>query len=144
MALIGCVAGVAWALWHAGGGPSWTEVANGWWPILALVCWWLIAPALSGRWPTGAGLARVADWLTIPIAAFAFRALGPRQRTIVGLACGGMLLLTCGIAALQHFGAWPEPAATNSPLVRSRSLIRSTKSSSIVSIQQQNPILALR
>jgi O-antigen ligase len=109
--LIGCVAGVAWALSNTGGGSSWTEVAKGWWPILALLCWWLIAPALSGRWPTGAGLARAADWLTIPIAAFAFRSLEPRQRTIFALACGGMLLLSCGIAALQHFGAWPEPAA---------------------------------
>ncbi len=109
--LIGCVVGVVWALGQAGRGPSWPEIGRGWWPNLALVGWCLIAPILVGRWPTGAGLARTADWLGIPIAAFAFRILGPRQRTIFGLACGGMLLLSCGFAALQHFGFWPEPAA---------------------------------
>ena len=106
---LGCAAGVAWAL--ARRQADWLEIGRGWWPILAYVLWAAIAPTAVGHWPTGAGIARTADWLLIPVAAFAFRTLAPRQRTIVGVACAAILLLSCAVAALQHFGIWPEPGA---------------------------------
>src|SRR5262249_61695687 len=89
------------------------ERGRGWWRITASVLWAALAPAAAGHWPTGAGIARSADWLGIPVAAFAFRTLAPRQRAMVGGGCGAILLLSCAGGALPPFGLWPEAGAVS-------------------------------
>src|SRR5689334_22261280 len=42
-----------------------------WWPLLAFVGWGLLVPLIAGNPPSGAGLARLCDWLLVPVAAVA-------------------------------------------------------------------------
>ena len=82
-----------------------------WAPLLAFVAWALLAGPLAGRWPTGTGLARLSDWLAIPVAARALAMVGPARARTLALALSGTFLLSCALAALQHFGLWPSPEA---------------------------------
>lgn len=88
---------------------------RGWWPLLAFVGWAALAPLVAGRWPTGAGLARLADWLAIPVAARASSLLTERNLARLALASGAVFLASCVVAGLQHFGAWP-PLEAFAPL----------------------------
>jgi O-antigen ligase len=82
------------------------------WAALAVfLAWALAVPALAGHSPTWTGAARVLDWLGIPVAAYALRVLEPKSRTALAAICGATFLLSCAVAALQHFGVWPSPRA---------------------------------
>jgi O-antigen ligase len=84
-----------------------------WWPLGAFVGWGLVVPLLAGQLPSGAGAARLCDWLLVPVAAVAVtrvRSLAP-----VAVAAAVTCLLSCFVAALQHFGVWP-PLETFAPL----------------------------
>jgi len=85
-----------------------------WAPLALFLSWALLVPALAGRSPTWTGVARLLDWLGIPVAAYALRALPPRSRTAMAAICGGVFLLSCAVAALQHFGLWPTAGAFQS------------------------------
>ncbi|MHB8874083.1 MAG: O-antigen ligase family protein [Myxococcaceae bacterium] len=90
-----------------------------WAPLLAFVLWALLAGPLNGRLPSGTGVARLADWLAIPVAARAFTRLGPARSRTLALAFGATFLLSCAVAGLQHFGVWPS-AETFAPLAWTR------------------------
>ena len=90
--------------------PTLEDVAP-WWPLLLFVAWAVLAPAFAGRLPTLSGLARAIDWLFVPVAAIALGALDRRQRKSIALVAGIVFLLSCALAALQHFGVWPGAAA---------------------------------
>ncbi|HXN41364.1 MAG TPA: hypothetical protein VN918_06210, partial [Myxococcaceae bacterium] len=79
-----------------------------WKPLLAFLAWALLAPLCLGRIPTGAGVARVVDWLGVPIAAYAFGAVNRAQRIWIGVIAGSVFLVSCGLAGLQHYGLWPS------------------------------------
>jgi len=81
--------------------------ARAWSPLLAFVGWALAGPLLGGHLPTATGVARVADWLAIGLAAPAWVCLGRRERRAGALAVGATFVLSCVIAGLQHLGAWP-------------------------------------
>jgi O-antigen ligase len=82
-----------------------------WWPIGAWVAWALLIPLLGGHLPTGAGAARLCDWLLWPCAVVALGKLDETQRTRVGVAVLATTLVTCAVAGLQHFGVWPPLTA---------------------------------
>ena len=82
-----------------------------WWPVLGFVGWALVAPVLTGALPSGAGFARLLDWLTIPLVATAASSLSVRHWRVLGLAAFVTLAVSCTLAALQHFGLWPAEAA---------------------------------
>jgi O-antigen ligase len=79
-----------------------------WKPLLAFVGWALLAPLFLGRVPTGAGVARVVDWLGVPIAAYAFGTVTSTQRIRIAAIAGSVFLVSCALAGLQHFGFWPS------------------------------------
>jgi O-antigen ligase len=96
------------------------------WPVQAWRRWGLLlgfvgvaalAPLLGGHLPTGTGVARLADWLLIPAAAFAVATASFRALERIGVAAAVALLVSVGLAALQHFGRWPDPEAF-APLAR--------------------------
>lgn len=86
-------------------------VVLSWWPLLAFITWSLVAPTLGGHLPDGTGLARTADWLSIPFAAAAFSGLSDVQRARFVQFTAGTLALSCAVAGLQHFGWWPPESA---------------------------------
>lgn len=84
--------------------PSRQDVKR-WWPLLAFVAWGLLVPLALGAVPTGSGVARLTDWLLLPVAAVAVtraRSLRP-----VALAAAVACTASCIAAGLQHFGYWP-------------------------------------
>ncbi len=81
--------------------------ARRWWPLAAFVLWGLTVPMLGGNLPTGAGLARVADWLLVPVAAFAVAQVPPAALRRALAAAAVTALLSCAAACLQHYGLWP-------------------------------------
>ncbi len=76
--------------------------------LLAFVAWGLLGPLLAGERFTGTGLARLADWLWVPLAAGALGSLTQRQRRLVAFTAVGTLLVSCLAAGLQHYGVWPR------------------------------------
>ncbi|MBI3181383.1 MAG: O-antigen ligase family protein [Myxococcales bacterium] len=82
-----------------------------WLPLTLLVAWAIAAPTITAGWPTGTGLARLTDWLAIPVAAKALSLLGSRWRARVAICGGAVFGLSCVLAAFQHFGLWPRPEA---------------------------------
>src|SRR5581483_7208995 len=56
-----------------------------WWPIAAWIGWALLVPLLGGHLPTGAGAARLCDWLLWPCAVVALGKLDEAQRARVGI-----------------------------------------------------------
>lgn len=95
------------------------ELVRAWWPLWAFLAWALLVPLLAARLPSSAGVARILDWATIPVAARAFGLLPGRRRLQVAIACGVMLCVSCTVAACQHFGLWP-PAEAFAPLAWTR------------------------
>jgi len=79
-----------------------------WWPLAAFIGWGLCVPVLGGKLPTGAGVARLCDWLLLPVAAVAVTQLGDVARRRVLIAAGSVAVLSCIAAGFQHFGLWPS------------------------------------
>jgi O-antigen ligase len=80
-------------------------------PLLAFLGWSLLVPTLAGELPTGTGVARLSDWLLLPVAAQAFTLASARQRRAVAIAAGLTMTLSCLVAGCQHFGLWPPVEA---------------------------------
>ncbi len=99
-------------------------VLRAWLPLVAFIAWALLAPTLSGRPPSGTGVARTLDFLGIPVAALSLGSLSEARRVRLAWVLTGVLLLSCFVAGLQHYGVWPsrealEPLAwTKLPLER--------------------------
>jgi len=81
-----------------------------WWPLLAWALWAIASPLLAGRTPSGTGVARVADWLALPCAAYLWARLPDRPRARLGLIWAAVFVISCACAGLQSFGLWPTPA----------------------------------
>lgn len=79
------------------------------WPLIAFVAWGLLAPTLALHPPTGAGAARLLDWVFLPVAAVACAALAEQSRVRMSTAVGIAALASCAAALCQHFGVWPSP-----------------------------------
>ncbi len=82
-----------------------------WAPLVAFLAWALLAPTLSGHPPSGTGVARLLDFVGIPVAAVALGHLSDARRVRLAWVLGGVFLASCGVAGLQHFGVWPAPEA---------------------------------
>jgi len=88
-------------LWHG---------VTRWWPLLAWTAWAIASPLLAGRTPSGTGVARVADWLALPCAAYLWGRLPDPSRVRLGLTWAAVFVVSCVCAGLQSFGLWPTPA----------------------------------
>jgi O-antigen ligase len=82
-----------------------------WWPIVAWIGVALVLPLLGGHLPTGAGAARLCDWLLWPCAVVALARLSDVQRERIGAAVLVTTLLSCAAAGLQYLGVWPPLSA---------------------------------
>jgi O-antigen ligase len=82
-----------------------------WWPVALFVAWSLLVPTLAGRPPNGSGVARTVDWLALPFAALVWERATPTASRVIALGAAAALLVSCALAGLQHFGAWPAEAA---------------------------------
>lgn len=78
-----------------------------WWPLLAWAFWAIASPLFAGRTPSGTGVARVADWLALPCAAYLWGRLPERFRARLGLIWAAVFVISCAFAGLQSFGLWP-------------------------------------
>lgn len=76
-------------------------------PLFLFIAWSLVAPTLGGNPPSGAGIARTIDWLTIPFVILAASELTPRRWAVLSLATAVTLVSSSLVAAFQHFGIWP-------------------------------------
>jgi O-antigen ligase len=86
-------------------------LAFDWWPVGLFVLWALLAPTVAGHPPSGSGLARTIDWLALPFAAVAWNQLRPANRQRIGRLAAVVLLISCALAGIQHFGVWPPHSA---------------------------------
>ncbi len=83
-----------------------------WWPLAGLLAWALVVPwAFGGHSPKPSSVARLFDWLLVPAAAFAVASVSDRALPRIGLGAGLVLLISCAVAATQHFGVWPRSSA---------------------------------
>ncbi len=82
-----------------------------WWPVGAFVGWSLLAPTLAGHLPSGSGVARTLDWLALPFAVIAWRQTAPQLRLLAGVLAAAVMVVSCAMAGLQHFGVWPVESA---------------------------------
>jgi O-antigen ligase len=80
-----------------------------WWMLWPFLAWALLGPLLAGHPPRGTGVARLLDWVGLPVAAAALARLTPATRARVAGVWAGVFLLSCLAAGLQHFGLWPTP-----------------------------------
>jgi O-antigen ligase len=87
---------------------DWRVILLSWWPLWAFIAWAVLASFAGGNPPTGTGVARLADWAAIPIAAWAFRRIPARGLGVLAGAVAAVFLLSCLVAGLQHFGLWPS------------------------------------
>lgn len=87
------------------------QVLLAWWPVLAFILWALIAPTVAGRPPDGTGVARILDWLMVPLVAHAAGSLTNRRWRILGWTTFVILVVSSVLAGLQHFGHWPSEEA---------------------------------
>lgn len=103
---------VLWDSLRAGvdapGASAWRARFLGWAPLVVFLCWSALGPWLGGNGPSGSGLARVSDWLGLPIAAYAFTRISATQRRTLFVVSAVLLLVSCAAAGLQHFGLWPS------------------------------------
>ena len=74
-----------------------------WWPLALFLGWGLTVPLLGGV-PTGAGVARLCDWLLLPVAAVAVTKANLKAVATAALVT---CALSCFAAALRYFGWWP-------------------------------------
>jgi O-antigen ligase len=93
------------------GGLTVRGALRGWAPLVAFLGWALLVPLLAGRPPSGTGVARLLDFVGIPVAAVALGTLSDARRMRLGWVLVAVFLLSCAVAGLQHFGAWPSPEA---------------------------------
>ncbi|MGV3619412.1 MAG: O-antigen ligase family protein [Archangium sp.] len=77
-------------------------------PLILFIAWSLIAPSLAGNPPSGSGIARTIDWLTIPFVIRAASELTPRRWALLSIAAAVTLFTSSLVAGLQHFGIWPS------------------------------------
>lgn len=75
-----------------------------WWPVAAFVAFGLAVPTLA-HLPTGTGVARLCDWLLLPVAAVAVTRASLKPVAVAALVT---CALSCLAAGLQHFGLWPS------------------------------------
>lgn len=104
------VATVALALLVLSFAPSIRSAGTGiraWWPLFAFIGWALVAPALAGQWPDPTGVARLFDWVTIPLVAAAATPFSRRQWGVLAVVSLSTLALSGVVAGLQHVGVWP-------------------------------------
>ncbi len=104
-----CVAGTVIDLWWRRAELRPKEWAVAWAPLIAFASWWVLAPLFAARFPTGTGLARLGDWLALPLGIHAFGRLSSPARRWLAIAGGVAFALSCAVAGLQHFGVWPRP-----------------------------------
>ncbi|OJH39869.1 O-antigen ligase family protein [Cystobacter ferrugineus] len=90
-----------------------------WVPLGVFLAWALLIPTLAGHPPSGTGVARLLDFVGIPVAAVAFSFLSDARRMRLAWVLGGLFLVSCAVAGLQHFGVWP-PLETWAPLAWTR------------------------
>jgi O-antigen ligase len=90
----------------ASGWRNWRALAA-WWPVFSWIAWCVLVPLLAGNTPSGTGLARLCDWLLIPVAVSALAQLPAKHLERIGAATLITMLLSCMAAGLQHFGLWP-------------------------------------
>jgi O-antigen ligase len=79
-----------------------------WVPLVAFLAWSLLVPLLAGHPPSGTGVARLLDFVGIPVAAVAFSHLSDARRVRLAWIVCGVFLVSCAVAGLQHFGVWPS------------------------------------
>jgi O-antigen ligase len=92
----------------------WAPVEKAWRPLFMLLSWGLLWSSLLGwRLPTGFGMARLIDWLGVPVAAWAVARVGARRLGPLAAAAAAFMLLSCLCAGLQHYGVWPAREAFN-------------------------------
>jgi O-antigen ligase len=103
--LVGCALGAGVVVWQFRFPVR--GVLRAWFPLVAFMTWALLAPTLSGRPPSGTGVARTLDFLGIPVAALAVGSLSEARRVRLAWGLAGVLLLSCFVAGLQHYGIWP-------------------------------------
>jgi O-antigen ligase len=108
--LAGCALGALWVA-RRGGGVSMRRAPRAWAPLVAFLGWALLAPLLTGHRPSGTGVARLLDFVGIPVAAVALGHLSDARRVRLAWLVGGVFLVSCAVAGLQHFGVWPPPEA---------------------------------
>lgn len=104
-----CATGIGFEALRKGSARSAGEWLRAWAPLVAFLTWSLLAPLLAGHVHTSTAVARLGDWLAIPIAARALAVIGPARWRGLVLALGGTFLLSCVVAGFQHFGVWPKP-----------------------------------
>ncbi|PTL78180.1 O-antigen ligase [Vitiosangium sp. GDMCC 1.1324] len=107
--LAGCALGALVAARQEG--VSVRGALRAWAPLVAFLAWALLAPLLSGHPPSGTGVARLLDFVGIPVAAVALGHLSDARRVRLAWVLGGVFLASCAVAGLQHFGVWPSPEA---------------------------------
>lgn len=78
-----------------------------WAPLGVFIGWALVVPALAGHPASGTGVARLLDFVGIPVAAVGFGFLSDARRVRLAWIVSGVFLVSCGVAGLQHFGVWP-------------------------------------
>ncbi|HYO59211.1 O-antigen ligase family protein [Archangium sp.] len=93
------------------GGVTVRGALRAWVPLVAFLAWALLVPTLSGHPPSGTGVARLLDFVGIPVAAVAIGHLSDARRVRLAWVLGGVFLASCAVAGLQHFGVWPAPEA---------------------------------
>ena len=79
-----------------------------WLPLILFVVWSVAASSLAGRPPSSTGLARLADFLGIPIAFYGFTRLTQKSTRFVLKVWAAVFIVSCSLAGLQHFGVWPR------------------------------------
>ncbi|MCL2178424.1 MAG: O-antigen ligase family protein [Proteobacteria bacterium] len=100
-----CLLAVFWAR------PPWTQLkkaAHAWRWLLAFILWACLGPWCLGYVPKGSGVGRLLLLLALPVAAYAFFLAGPKWTQRVLLGSMALWLLSCLVAAFQHFGLWPS------------------------------------
>lgn len=107
--LAGCALGALWVARRDG--VTVRGALRAWWPLVAFLAWALVAPTLAGHPPSGTGVARLLDFVGIPVAAVALGQLSDARRVRLAWVLGGVFLASCAVAGLQHFGVWPPPEA---------------------------------
>ncbi|HEX8820709.1 MAG TPA: O-antigen ligase family protein [Archangium sp.] len=107
--LAGCALGALVAARQ--GGVTVRGALRAWAPMVAFLAWALVVPPLSGHPPSGTGVARLLDFAGIPVAAVALGQLSDARRVRLAWVLGGVFLVSCVVAGLQHFGAWPAQEA---------------------------------
>lgn len=94
-----------------------------WWPLLAWAFWAIASPLFAGRTPSGTGVARVADWLALPCAAYLWGRLPERPRARLGLIWAAVFVIPAPSRDCSRSGSGPRRGSSStSPGCDCRSL----------------------